>query len=76
MVLKTEIYKTSHRNITRKVPKGTIFSPLLFLLCMNDLHKASMNTTLIMFAYDTILAKASKIYLKQWLQNLLKFLIG
>ena len=65
MVLKTEIYKTSHRHITRKVPQGTIFAPLLFLLCINDLHKASMSTTLIMFAYDTILAKALKIYSKQ-----------
>ena len=45
--------KTSELEITCGVPQGSILGPLLFLLYVNDLHRASTILAPIMFADDT-----------------------
>ena len=46
---------TDMANITCGVPQGSILGPLLFLIYVNDLYKASKILNPVMFADDTIL---------------------
>ena len=44
------------------VSQGSIIGPILFLICVNDLPKASNRLTSIMFADDTNLFLAHRTY--------------
>ena len=58
--IEVEGQKTYFLNITCGVPQGSILGPLLFLLYINDLCKASNIITPIMFADDTNLFYSNK----------------
>ena len=58
--IEVEGQKKSFLNITCGVPQGSILGPLLFLLYINDLCKASNIITPIMFADDTNLFYSNK----------------
>ena len=45
--------KSIQSQVTSGVPKGLILWPLLFLICMNVLHKVMKNAFLILFAKDS-----------------------
>ena len=48
--------RSSNTLVTHGVPKGSVLGPLLFLLCINNMHKAITNRTLRHFADDTNLS--------------------
>ena len=58
--IEVEGQKSSFLNITCGVPQGSILGPLLFLLYINDLYKASNIITPVMFADDTNLFYSNK----------------
>ena len=45
-------------------PQGSVLGPLLFLLCINNLHQATMQCSLKHFADDTNLLLIDKLLLK------------
>ena len=52
--------KTEYCNITCGVPQGSILGPLLFLIYVNDFHRASTEISTVMFADDTNLFISDK----------------
>ena len=56
----SNVGKTSMYSIICGVPQGSILGPLLFLIYVNDLHKASSILKPVMFADDTNLFLSNK----------------
>ena len=53
--METEDAKSEVLNISTGVPQGLILDPLLFIICINDIAKASQKFNFIMYADDTTL---------------------
>ena len=58
VIINTE--RSSNTLITHGVPQGSVLGPLLFVLSINDIHKAITNGILRHFADDTNLLIVSK----------------
>ena len=52
-------YDSSTKTISHGVPQGSVLGPLLFLIYINDLHKAIKNSKVFHFADDTNLLNIS-----------------
>ena len=57
---KTKGFSSSIKEILYGVPQGSVLGPLLFLLYINDLHKALRHSFSILFADDTNLTVTSR----------------
>ena len=53
--METEDAKSEVLNISTGVPQGLILDQLLFIICINDIAKASQKFNFIMYADDTTL---------------------
>ena len=60
MYILSDADKTNMCSITSGVPQSSILGPLLFLIYVNDLHKASLILKPVMFANDTNLFLSNK----------------
>ena len=56
----SDVGKTSMCGIICGIPRGSILGPLLFLIYVNDLHKASSILKPVMFADETNLLLSNK----------------
>ena len=61
--------KTNSLTIKCGVPQGSILGPLLFIVYVNDLYRASNILKPIMFANDTNLFCSAKLFFKQQTLN-------
>ena len=46
--------------VTHGVTQGSVLGPLLFIICINDLHKSVKHSQILHFADDTNLLYANK----------------
>ena len=53
-------FKSDTLPVTCGVPQGSVLGPLLFILYVNDLHRAVLNSATIQFADDSTLFKSGK----------------
>ena len=58
--VKLENEFSSYQTVTCGVPQGSILGPLLFLVYINDMHRAVKHSTLYHFADDTNLIYSNK----------------
>ena len=57
--LKYNDFISEERSVSCGVPQGSILGPLLFILYINDIHKACDNAKILLFADDTALLYAA-----------------
>ena len=64
---------STHEDITCGVPKGSCLGPLLFLLCINDLHLSLNHSEGNMYADDTSISFSSNYFdllcVKTWMES-------
>ena len=63
-------------SISMGVPQGSVLGPLLFLLYVNDIHKAVLDAKIKLFADDTNLFLYDKNLLHSILQHMSKWFIA